>query len=107
MGLAGAMVGNSSSGLIEAPSLALPVVNIGRRQDGRLRAANIIDVDCISSEIVIGIEKALSAEFQSSIKNTPNPHGNGNAAVKIVDKLLTVPIDDRLLGKAFVDHLEE
>jgi len=57
------MVGNSSSGLTEAPSFRLPVVNIGDRQRGRVRAANVIDVSCSRAAILRGIMKAISRVF--------------------------------------------
>lgn len=82
------MVGNSSSGIIEAPSFALPVVNIGDRQRGRVRASNVIDVHvCEESEIVAAIGRALSEEFKSILKGLKNPYGTGNASEKIVGVL--------------------
>ena len=61
------MVGNSSSGITEAPSFRLPVVNIGDRQQGRVRAANIIDVPCSREAILNGIRKALTPRFRTSL----------------------------------------
>ncbi|OGL46808.1 MAG: UDP-N-acetyl-D-glucosamine 2-epimerase, UDP-hydrolysing [Candidatus Schekmanbacteria bacterium RBG_16_38_10] len=82
------MVGNSSSGIIEAPSFALSVVNIGDRQRGRVRASNVIDVfTCQESEIVAAIRRALSEEFKSILKGLKNPYGTGDASEKIVDVL--------------------
>ena len=64
------MLGNSSSGIIEAPSFRLPVVNIGDRQKGRLRAENIIDVlECKKDKIVNAIRRAVSKEFRDSLRN--------------------------------------
>jgi len=62
------MVGNSSSGLIEAPSFALPVVNVGGRQEGRVRGANVIDVACESAAILAAMRRALTPEFRSSLR---------------------------------------
>ena len=74
------MVGNSSSGLIEAPSFELPVVNIGDRQRGRLRAINVIDVGHGRAEIAAGIARALDPGFRRRLAGLPNPYGDGRAA---------------------------
>src|SRR5262249_60066915 len=76
---ADAMVGNSSSGLIEAPSFALPVVNVGARQAGRLRAANVIDVGPERDEILSGVEAALAPAFRDGPPGMTNPHRVGHA----------------------------
>lgn len=89
------MVGNSSSGIIEAPSFKLPVVNIGNRQKGRLRALNIIDVGYSKEEILRGIRKALYDEsFRRELKNTKNLYGEGDTSKKIVSVLKTVDINN-------------
>jgi UDP-hydrolysing UDP-N-acetyl-D-glucosamine 2-epimerase len=98
-----AMVGNSSSGIIEAASFHLPVVNIGTRQQGRLRGKNIIDVDYDRNQILIGLQKALDPQFQDQIMKLVNPYGDGTAAEKIIRVLKTVEIDERLLMKRFHD----
>ena len=90
MALADAVVGNSSSGLIEAPSLKTATVNIGDRQDGRLKAKSVIDCPPKASEIEQAIKKALSNEFQSSLSSVVNPYGSGGASQKIVDILKTL-----------------
>ncbi|MCL4456648.1 MAG: UDP-N-acetylglucosamine 2-epimerase [Nitrospirae bacterium] len=96
------MVGNSSSGLIEAPSFELPVVNIGDRQKGRARGSNVIDVpECREESIRKGIEKALSSKFKQSLKGMKNPYGEGNASERIVEKLKTVNINQGLIRKRF------
>jgi UDP-hydrolysing UDP-N-acetyl-D-glucosamine 2-epimerase len=99
-----AMVGNSSSGIAEAASFDLPVVNIGNRQKGRIRNANIIDVGYSKHEILAGIEKAASEQFRSSAAKTGNIYGDGHATESIVSTLKDIPIDDRLLTKRFVDY---
>jgi UDP-hydrolysing UDP-N-acetyl-D-glucosamine 2-epimerase len=95
------MVGNSSSGLIEAPSLCVPVVNIGERQAGRIRAANVID--CADNRAAIGaaIATAISPDFRESLHDIVNPYGSGHAAEIIVRTLAATPIDDRLMRKRF------
>lgn len=79
-----AMVGNSSSGIIEAASFQLPVVNIGTRQEGRVRARNVIDVGYFVDEIKKGIAAALAEDFKSSLSDVVNPYGDGKACGKIV-----------------------
>lgn len=98
---AGAMVGNSSSGLIEAPSFQLPVVNIGNRQAGRDRAANVIDTGPSSGEIAAALERALSPAFRQSLAGLVNPFGDGLAAGRIAGVLETIPLDARLRLKSF------
>ena len=96
-----AMVGNSSSGIIEAASFKLPVVNIGNRQKGRLHEKNVINVGYSRQEIKDGVRSAVSSEFRASLANLNNPYGDGHAADKIVDKLKHVSIDTQLLSKRF------
>jgi UDP-N-acetylglucosamine 2-epimerase (non-hydrolysing)/GDP/UDP-N,N'-diacetylbacillosamine 2-epimerase (hydrolysing) len=96
---AAAMVGNSSSGIMESASIPLPAVNVGRRQEGRERPANVIDAPAAHDAILEAVEEALSASFASSIQGIDNPYGDGHAAPKIADTLATVPIDARLLNK--------
>jgi len=103
MAHAAVMVGNSSSGLIEAPSFGLPVVNIGTRQQGRLRAANVIDVGYERTEILAGIRQALEPTFRDRLRGLANPYGNGQAARVIVETLKTIPLTEALLRKRFVD----
>ena len=102
MAHAGVMVGNSSSGIIEAASFGLPVVNIGERQRGRVRPANVIDVACDRVSISSGIERGLSPEFKQSLKGLVNPYGQGRAASVIVDGLKKFS-SEILLAKRFVD----
>ena len=101
MALATAMVGNSSSGIIEAASFGLPVVNIGTRQKGRIRNKNVIDVACSRTEILAGIRKAMSAEFGDSFTYSANLYGDGHAAEKIVEVLRGIELGDRLVVKRF------
>lgn len=100
---ADAMVGNSSSGLIEAPSFGLPVVNVGSRQRGRLRGGNVIDVEPTREDILRGIELALEPAFRAALRGRRNPYGDGAAAGRIVEVLRAVSLDARLLQKRFVD----
>ena len=103
MALAAAMVGNSSSGIIEAPSFELPVVNIGLRQQGRTRAENIIDVGYAHDEVGQAIRKAVSPEFRKKLKGLQNPYRSGNASRKIVERLKEVDLNEELIIKQFQD----
>ncbi|HEX9409443.1 MAG TPA: UDP-N-acetylglucosamine 2-epimerase [Methylomirabilota bacterium] len=97
------MIGNSSSGLIEAPSFGLPAVNIGARQRGRLRGANVIDVEPARDEILRGIETAQTPAFKALARAGANPYGDGRAVPRIVEVLRTVQLDARLIQKRFAD----
>lgn len=82
-----AMVGNSSSGIIEAPSFKIGTINIGDRQTGRVRAQSIIDCKPDYSDIKKSLEKLYSFDFQKLLKKTKNPHGDGTATSKIYSVL--------------------
>jgi UDP-hydrolysing UDP-N-acetyl-D-glucosamine 2-epimerase len=100
------MVGNSSSGLTEAPSFRLPVVNIGDRQRGRVRAANVIDVPCTQAAILQGIKRALSSRFKVSLRGMHNPYDrfhDGRTSERIKDVLKLVSLSDGWLKKNFHD----
>lgn len=103
MACSAVMVGNSSSGIIEAPSFGLPVVNIGSRQLGRVRVDNVIDVGYRREEIVAGIRRALAPEFRELLKGLANPYGDGQAASCIIDVLKKVDLDENLIVKRFYD----
>ena len=107
MSHAAAMVGNSSSGLIEAPSFRLPVVNVGTRQEGRVRAANVIDVGYEADDIEAGIRRALSPDFRAGLEGLQNPYGDGRAARRIVEVLATVDLGPSLVLKGFRDLRHE
>ena len=98
--IAEVMIGNSSSGIIEAPSFKLPVVNIGSRQDGRLRACNIIDIPYGKEAVKAGVNKALEDEnFKNQLENCTNPYGDGNASGKIAQVLSEIKLDRELIQK--------
>lgn len=98
-----AMVGNSSSGIIEAASFGLPVVNIGNRQRGRVHDRNVVNVACRRGPILKAIRSVTAPEFRNSLAGMKNPYGDGTAARVIVDRLKTITIDSKLLLKAFYD----
>ncbi|NQU17110.1 MAG: UDP-N-acetylglucosamine 2-epimerase (hydrolyzing) [Candidatus Saganbacteria bacterium] len=97
----GLMLGNSSSGVIEAPSFKLPVVNIGTRQTGRLKANNVIDTDCKTASIIMAIKKAKSTSFGESMVSLKNPFGDGRSSKKIKNKLKNFRFSG--LAKGFYD----
>jgi len=103
MAFAAAMVGNSSSGIVEAPSFKLPVVNIGTRQQGRIRGENVLDVGYSHAEIRAAVAKAVSPEFRAGLDDLVNPYGDGRAAEKIVRKLKETKLGAELLVKRFCD----
>ncbi|HEV2215917.1 MAG TPA: UDP-N-acetylglucosamine 2-epimerase [Terracidiphilus sp.] len=92
-----AMVGNSSSGIMEAASFALPVVNVGMRQQGRERAANVLDVSAQTDSILKTIHRVLDPAFRSALRGMENPYGDGTAARAIADVLANVPLDGILI----------
>ncbi|HEY1903680.1 MAG TPA: UDP-N-acetylglucosamine 2-epimerase [Terracidiphilus sp.] len=97
LGQMDAMVGNSSSGIMEGASFALPVVNVGMRQQGRERAANIIDVPAETPAILAALQRALSQEFRASLSGMVNPYGDGTAAKTIAHVLTAVNLEGLLI----------
>lgn len=103
MKYARAMVGNSSSGIIETASFELPVVNVGKRQRGRVHGRNVIDVPCERSAVLSAIRRATDPEFRRSLVGMQNPYGDGRAAERIVQMLHQTPLDRNILLKRFYD----
>jgi UDP-N-acetylglucosamine 2-epimerase (non-hydrolysing)/GDP/UDP-N,N'-diacetylbacillosamine 2-epimerase (hydrolysing) len=93
------MIGNSSSGIMETPSFALPTVNVGMRQQGRERARNIIDAAPNKADILAKVAIARSEEFRCSLEGMQNSYGDGTASEKIVSVLTSVPLGEELLIK--------
>ena len=100
------LVGNSSSGIMETASFALPTVNVGLRQKGRERARNILDAASEAKDILEKIKQAHSKTFRDSLVGMENPYGNGHASEKIVEVLTTVPLTQDLLIKRAVSRRE-
>jgi len=96
---AGMLMGNSSSGIMETASFALPTVNIGIRQQGRERAGNVLDAAANKSAILRAIATARTAEFRRTLVGLVNPYGEGHASEKILEVLTTVPLTRELLLK--------
>ncbi|MDP6097909.1 MAG: UDP-N-acetylglucosamine 2-epimerase [Gammaproteobacteria bacterium] len=96
------VVGNSSSGIIEAPSLKVGTINIGERQKGRVQAANVIDCEPTYEDIRAALVTLFSSEFQQLLSSVVNPHGSGDVAGQIVRLLQQAPLAD-LKKKQFHD----
>ncbi len=99
MNYCGAVVGNSSSAIVEAPHLKVPAVNIGNRQEGRLMADSIICCDNTVYGIKNAINKSLSDEFKKLVKMSKSLYGEGNTSSEIVKVLETIELNERLLKK--------
>ena len=87
-----AVVGNSSSGIIEAPSFGVGTVNIGHRQAGRMRAASIIDCSEATADIDAVLNRVFDQDYKKQLATVENPYGNGGAAQKLVDIMTDLPI---------------
>ena len=96
------VLGNSSSGMTEAPTLRIPTVNVGDRQKGRIRSPSVIDVPCETSAILSALHRAESPTFAKAVADQPHPFGTGDATERIVAVLRTwrPPVPPR---KVFVD----
>jgi UDP-N-acetylglucosamine 2-epimerase (non-hydrolysing)/GDP/UDP-N,N'-diacetylbacillosamine 2-epimerase (hydrolysing) len=92
-------LGNSSSGIMETASFAVPTINIGERQRGRERAENVIDAAANREAIRAAIARARSREFRETLGGMTNPYGDGTASEKIVDVLTSAPLGRELLVK--------
>lgn len=99
------MIGNSSSGIIEAASFKLPVINIGDRQGGRFKSKNIIDCECSTESIIESIKRASSTSFKKSLGDLESPYGNGIASELIMEVLEMIDLDKKseYLKKGFYD----
>ena len=102
MKLASAVVGNSSSGIVEAPALKVATVNIGPRQTGRLKADSIVDCDETTEATVAAISQVLSPQFRQTLPGTQSLYGQGNACVRIKDVLAVAELP-KTLAKRFHD----
>jgi UDP-hydrolysing UDP-N-acetyl-D-glucosamine 2-epimerase len=93
------MVGNSSSGIIEAASFALPVVDVGIRQQGRERGRNVLHAEASSTSILEQAAIARSDSFRRSLEGMENPYGDGQASARMADVIAAVPLGEELLMK--------
>jgi len=96
------VVGNSSSGIIEAPIMGVPTVNIGDRQAGRPKAASVIDCDCEATQIGVALKKALGIEFRTVAARLESPYGRAGASAKIYEILRQCRLAG-LVSKGFRD----
>ena len=96
------VIGNSSSGIIEAPFFKIPTINLGDRQKGRIHGQTVINSILESNSIIKSINVGLSDKFKNRIKNSLNPYGNENASKKILDVLGKVDLK-QLINKKFYD----
>ena len=95
-------IGNSSSGIVEAPSFKKATVNIGSRQKGRLKALSVIDCVEEKDSILTAIQKALSSDFQKSLKQVTSPYGTGDTSIKINNIFKTTDLS-QIIFKKFHD----
>ena len=93
------LIGNSSSGVMEAASLHKPAINIGTRQDGREHGPNVIDVPADADAIIDAIERVLTPDFQQMLAQVVNPYGDGHATERIVQVLTSASLGQGLLVK--------
>ena len=97
MSISNVIVGNSSSGIIEAPSIGVPTVNVGIRQGGRIKAKSVLSCNGNSINIVKAIKKALSKKFLQMAKKCDNPYFKKNTTVLITNKLKKIDSNNLLL----------
>lgn len=97
------IIGNSSSGIVEAPSLGIPTINIGSRQKGRLQASSIINCKTNVAEIVNAINKANAKSFQQGAKNAENPYEKGNTSINIIREIKRFLDNGGTVVKKFYD----
>ena len=97
------VVGNSSSGLIEAPGLGVPVVNVGDRQRGRLRSELVIDCAPARNAVLEAVRQGLDPAFRARARGAPNPYGDGDVSRRVVETLATVQLGPDIRRKRFAD----
>ncbi|MBF4695133.1 UDP-N-acetylglucosamine 2-epimerase [Fusibacter ferrireducens] len=98
------VIGNSSSGLLEAPSFGIPTINIGDRQKGRLQASSVINCEPLKQTIRQAIEQAMTVSFIEKAKETTNPYGTGNTSEKVVEVIKEQVLYKKInLKKKFYD----
>ena len=97
------VIGNSSSGIIEAPSFKVPTINIGNRQKGRIQAKSIINCTADKESIINSINKGLTTEFNEKIKNVINPYEGGESSLKIINIIKDYLFSSKKENKKFYD----
>ncbi len=101
------LMGNSSAGILEAASFRLPVVNVGARQEGRLRAGNVIDAPVERRAIADALCRAVDPSFRASLANLTNPYGDGRAAERIIEVLERLPDRQTLIRKGWARNEQQ
>ncbi len=94
-----AIVGNSSSGILEAPTFQIPAVNLGRRQADRVQGINVINAPFELEHCLQAIKCAISPEFRATLSRCTNPYGDGRSSERILDILSSMSVDSHLLVK--------
>jgi GDP/UDP-N,N'-diacetylbacillosamine 2-epimerase (hydrolysing) len=107
MACSSVIIGNSSSGIIEAASFHLPAVNIGTRQQGRIHPANVLDVGYDERKIYAAVRRALSPEFRARIRTLKNPYGNGRTGIAVAQILSKVKSTPQILQKRLTFRMEQ
>ena len=98
-----AVVGNSSSGILEVPSFNVPTINIGPRQKGRLMADSVLSCADSPEEILTALNRAISEPFKTFVKTTKSPYGNGGVSERIVEVLKNADLSPDVIMKHFFD----
>lgn len=94
------IIGNSSSGIIESSSFKVPCINVGRRQNDRIKPKNVVSINKVTEKnLLYAYKKISSISFKNKIKKIENPYGSGKSSKKIVDILINTKIDDKLIKK--------
>ena len=93
------VIGNSSSGVCEAPSLKIGTLNLGNRQTGRIKLKSVINSDFTKKNIVNGIKKILSKKFKLQIQNVKNPYYKKNTSENIIQKIISYDNQNLLIKK--------
>ena len=101
MNYSSAVIGNSSSGIIDAPYFKKPTINIGTRQSGRLMSKSIINCKTDKKEIIKSIQVAISNQFKTKINKFKKFYGDGNTSGKIIKQIKKINLDKVLLKKFF------
>lgn len=97
------LVGNSSAGITDTPTFGVPVVDVGDRQKGMVRARNVVAAPCRAEAIVRAVRKAAAPAFRRRLTGLKNPYGDGRAAARIVRELKRLPLGPEALRKPFFD----
>ena len=97
------VIGNSSSGIMEAPSFQVPTVNIGNRQLGRIRAESVIDCENSIEDICMAIGKAKEIKEEGMLQNLKNPYERSGTSEKILSEMKKFLMQDKMTEKKFYD----